>query len=150
MCEGRGHQSVRGGPGGPEHRAARRPGGLHAPGDDPHDDSDVDDNDTQDICLYLEFTIQETFTYFGRLQGLARDVIDKKMTALLELLNLPSDAGRMVIIPHPVTMIIYFRSRSRSSAGARRGGSASPWRCSTSPSSSSWTSPQVTGWTISK
>ena len=30
------------------------------------------------------------------------------MTALLELLNLPSDAGRMVIIPHPVTMIILF------------------------------------------
>ena len=104
MCEGRGHQSVRGGPGGPEHRAARRPGGLHAPGDDPHDDSEDDDNDIQDICLYLEFTIQETFTYFGRLQRLTRDVIDKKMTTLLELLDLPKDTGRMVINPHPVTI----------------------------------------------
>ena len=30
------------------------------------------------------------------------------MTALLELLNLPTDSGRMVINPHPVTMIILF------------------------------------------
>ena len=36
----------------------------------------------QDICLYMEFTIQETFQYFGRLQRLSKDTMEKKQVTL--------------------------------------------------------------------
>ena len=36
----------------------------------------------QDICLYTEFTIQETFQYFGRLQRLSKDTMEKKQVTL--------------------------------------------------------------------
>ena len=49
----------------------------------------------QDICLYLEFTIQETFQYFGRLQRLTKDSLEKKQIALLDLLDLPEASRRV-------------------------------------------------------
>ena len=49
----------------------------------------------QDICLYLEFTIQETFQYFGRLQRLSKDSLEKKQLALLDLLDLPEPSRRV-------------------------------------------------------
>jgi len=49
----------------------------------------------QDICLYQEFTIQETFQYFGRLQRLSKDSLEKKQIALLDLLDLPEGARRV-------------------------------------------------------
>ena len=49
----------------------------------------------QDICLYMEFTIQETFQYFGRLQKLSADSLEKRQTELLELLELPEPSRRV-------------------------------------------------------
>ena len=49
----------------------------------------------QDICLYMEFTIQETFQYFGRLQRLSMDSLEKRQTELLELLELPEASRRV-------------------------------------------------------
>jgi len=49
----------------------------------------------QDFCLYMEFTIQETFQYFGRLQRLTADSMEKRQIALLELLELPEASRRV-------------------------------------------------------
>ena len=49
----------------------------------------------QDICLYMEFTIQETFQYFGRLQKLSSDSLEKRQTELLDLLELPEASRRV-------------------------------------------------------
>ena len=49
----------------------------------------------QDICLYSEFTIRETFEYFGRLQKLGSDTILEKETSLLDLLDLPEPSRRV-------------------------------------------------------
>ena len=49
----------------------------------------------QDICLYSEFTIRETFEYFGRLQKLGSDTIREKETSLLDLLDLPEPSRRV-------------------------------------------------------
>ena len=49
----------------------------------------------QDICLYMEFTIQETFQYFGRLQHLSADYLQKRQLELLELLELPEASRRV-------------------------------------------------------
>ena len=49
----------------------------------------------QDICLYSEFTIRETFEYFGRLQKLGGDTIREKETSLLDLLDLPEPSRRV-------------------------------------------------------
>ena len=49
----------------------------------------------QDICLYMEFTIQETFQYFGRLQRLTSDSLEKRQIALLDLLDLPEPTRRV-------------------------------------------------------
>ena len=54
----------------------------------------------QDICLYSEFTIRETFEYFGRLQKLpgAWDCyggLEKEQTELLDLLDLPEPSRRV-------------------------------------------------------
>ena len=49
----------------------------------------------QDICLYMEFTIQETFQYFGRLQRLTADYLEKRQRELLELLELPEASRRV-------------------------------------------------------
>ena len=49
----------------------------------------------QDICLYMEFTIQETFQYFGRLQRLSAASLEKRQIALLELLELPEASRRV-------------------------------------------------------
>ena len=43
----------------------------------------------QDICLYQEFTIRETFQYFRRLQRISGDTLETKQVALLDLLDLP-------------------------------------------------------------
>ena len=52
----------------------------------------------QDICLYLEFTIQETFRYFGRLQGMESEALEKKQLVLLELLGLPEPARQVAAL----------------------------------------------------
>ena len=49
----------------------------------------------QDICLYVEFTIEETFQYFGRLQKMGKELVQKKQQELLDLLDLP-EASRGV------------------------------------------------------
>ena len=49
----------------------------------------------QEICLYMEFTIQETFQYFGRLQKLSSDSLEKRQTELLDLLELPEASRRV-------------------------------------------------------
>ena len=49
----------------------------------------------QDICLYQEFTIRETFQYFGRLQRMEGDNLETKQVALLDLLDLPQPGRRV-------------------------------------------------------
>jgi len=49
----------------------------------------------QDICLFMQFTIKETFEYFGRLQKMKRETLEKKQNVLLEMLDLP-DESRLV------------------------------------------------------
>ena len=49
----------------------------------------------QDICLYQEFTIKETFQYFGRLQKMKSDSLEKKQLWLLEMLDLPEESRRV-------------------------------------------------------
>ena len=49
----------------------------------------------QDICLYMGFTIKETFQYFGRLQRMSADRLEKRQIALLELLELPEASRRV-------------------------------------------------------
>ena len=54
----------------------------------------------QDICLYSEFTIRETFEYFGRLQKLpgawdCHGGLEKELTELLDLLDLPEPSRRV-------------------------------------------------------
>ena len=54
----------------------------------------------QDICLYSEFTIRETFEYFGRLQKLpgawdCHGGLEKEQTELLDLLDLPEPSRRV-------------------------------------------------------
>ena len=43
----------------------------------------------QDICLYQEFSIQETFQYFGSLHSMARKEVKHRQEELLEMLDLP-------------------------------------------------------------
>lgn len=43
----------------------------------------------QEIALYLEFSIQEIITYFGRLHRLKEKDIQQRVSFLLEFLNLP-------------------------------------------------------------
>jgi hypothetical protein len=50
---------------------------------------------TQDISLYVEFTIRETFLYFGWVNGMKTEEIDEKLHFLLKFLQLPS-ANRFV------------------------------------------------------
>ena len=49
----------------------------------------------QDICLYMEFTVRETFQYFGRLQRLSADCLEKRQAELLDLLELPEASRRV-------------------------------------------------------
>ena len=49
----------------------------------------------QDICLYQEFTIRETFQYFGRLQRMSTDTLQTKEIALLDMLDLPEPSRRV-------------------------------------------------------
>jgi len=49
----------------------------------------------QDICLYQEFTIKETFQYFGRLQKMGSDSLEKRKLLLLEMLDLPEEGRRV-------------------------------------------------------
>lgn len=49
----------------------------------------------QDICLYQEFTIKETFQYFGRLQKMNMDILETKQIALLDMLDLPEQGRRV-------------------------------------------------------
>lgn len=50
---------------------------------------------TQDLSLYVEFTIRETFLYFGWVNGMKTEEIDEKLHFLLKFLQLPS-ANRFV------------------------------------------------------
>lgn len=50
---------------------------------------------TQDLSLYVEFTIRETFLYFGWVNGMTTEEIDEKIHFLLKFLQLPS-ANRFV------------------------------------------------------
>ena len=52
----------------------------------------------QDICLYMEFTIQETFQYFGRLQKMSMDIVEKAQQDLLDLLDLPEASRRVAAL----------------------------------------------------
>lgn len=45
---------------------------------------------TQDLSLYVEFTIRETFMYFGWVNGMSTEEIYEKMDFLLKFLQLPS------------------------------------------------------------
>ena len=45
----------------------------------------------QDICLYQEFTIKETFKYFGSLQSMAKDEIKTRQEELIAMLELPEE-----------------------------------------------------------
>ena len=49
----------------------------------------------QDICLYQEFTISETFQYFGRLNKMKTENMEKKQAWLLDLLDLPKEDKRV-------------------------------------------------------
>lgn len=49
----------------------------------------------QDISLYVEFTIRETFMYFGWVNGMKTEDIDEKLRFLLKFLELPT-ANRFV------------------------------------------------------
>merc|ERR1719369_340882 len=49
----------------------------------------------QDICLYQEFTILETFQYFGKLQKMSKDNIETKQIALRDMLDLPEPNRRV-------------------------------------------------------
>lgn len=50
---------------------------------------------TQELSLYVEFTIRETFLYFGWVNGMTTEEIDEKIHFLLKFLQLPS-ANRFV------------------------------------------------------
>eukprot|EP00090_Calanus_glacialis_P008173 TRINITY_DN16497_c0_g1_i1.p1 TRINITY_DN16497_c0_g1~~TRINITY_DN16497_c0_g1_i1.p1 ORF type:complete len:734 (+),score=117.42 TRINITY_DN16497_c0_g1_i1:53-2254(+) len=43
----------------------------------------------QDICLFMQFTVKETFQYFGRLQKMNMETLEKKQIVLLDMLDLP-------------------------------------------------------------
>ena len=45
----------------------------------------------QDICLYQEFSIKETFQYFGSLQRMPKDVIKARLEELISMLELPEE-----------------------------------------------------------
>jgi len=45
---------------------------------------------TQDLSLNTEFTIQETFLYFGWVNGMKSEEIKEKLHFLLKFLQLPS------------------------------------------------------------
>jgi ABC-type multidrug transport system ATPase subunit len=49
----------------------------------------------QDLSLYVEFTIQETFLYFGWVNGMKTEEIKEKLDFLLKFLQLPP-ANRFV------------------------------------------------------
>ena len=49
----------------------------------------------QDICLYQEFTIKETFEYFGKLQKMEKKILKEKQTWLLDMLDLPEKNRRV-------------------------------------------------------
>ena len=49
----------------------------------------------QDFCLYQEFTIKETFQYFGRLQKMKTENLEKKQLWLLDMLDLPEENRRV-------------------------------------------------------
>jgi ABC-type multidrug transport system ATPase subunit len=50
---------------------------------------------TQDLSLYVEFTIRETFLYFGWVNGMKTEEIEEKLDFLLKFLQLPP-ANRFV------------------------------------------------------
>ena len=45
----------------------------------------------QDICLYQEFTIRETFEYFGTLQSMVKDEVKARQDELIAMLELPEE-----------------------------------------------------------
>jgi ABC-type Na+ transport system ATPase subunit NatA len=45
---------------------------------------------TQDLSLYVEFTIRETFLYFGWINGMKTEDIEEKLHFLVEFLQLPT------------------------------------------------------------
>ena len=49
----------------------------------------------QETALFKEFTIAESFSYFGKIYGMNMREIDGQGTFLLNLLNLPNQDSRI-------------------------------------------------------
>ena len=54
--------------------------------------------------LFMEFTITETFSYFGRLLKMAADEVDNRREKLLQLLELPVEDRQ---VGRPVVLLVY-------------------------------------------
>ena len=52
----------------------------------------------------MEFTITETFSYFGRLLKMAADEVDNRREKLLQLLELPMEDRQ---VGRPVVLLVY-------------------------------------------
>jgi ABC-type multidrug transport system ATPase subunit len=49
----------------------------------------------QDISLYQEFTVRETFQFFGRLQKMPTDLVKKRQKDICEMLELPEESRKV-------------------------------------------------------
>ena len=49
----------------------------------------------QDICLFMQFTIRETFEYFGQLQKMSKEALEKTQDVLLTMLDLPDQSRKV-------------------------------------------------------
>lgn len=49
----------------------------------------------QEVALFNEFTLKETFLYFGTIYGMPRDDIKAQMHFLNNMLELPSESRRV-------------------------------------------------------
>ena len=49
----------------------------------------------QDISLYMEFTVAETFNFFGRLQKMSSKMVGERQKEISELLELPEGKRRV-------------------------------------------------------
>ena len=49
----------------------------------------------QDISLYQEFTIRETFQFFGRLHKIKTDLVKERQKEISEMLELPDENRRV-------------------------------------------------------
>ena len=49
----------------------------------------------QELALHTEFSISETFSYFGRLHGLGGDEVARQAEFLTQLLDLPNGRSQI-------------------------------------------------------